>query len=98
MPQHNNGVEKNLLRTAFSKPDENGRLIIPEEILWRTKHAFSDATSIVGQNSLKEFLKREAAKNVTQSRFLYREEIYPDNTPQTLEDMWYVFIIFLYSV
>jgi asparagine synthase (glutamine-hydrolysing) len=90
MPQHNNGVEKNILRTAFSKHDENGKTIIPEEILWRTKHAFSDATSLVGKDSLKEFLKRQADLNISDSRFANRDYIYPNNTPQTKEDMWYV--------
>lgn len=90
MPQHNDGIEKFILRKAFSEPDPTtGKLIIPHEILWRTKHAFSDATSIVGHDSLKEFLKREAEKHVTDSRFEQRRLLYPQCTPQTKEDMWY---------
>lgn len=80
------GVEKWLLRKAF-----DGLGYIPQEILWRTKSAFSDATSILTNtgSEWKEMLKQEAAKHVTDSRFAAREEIYPYQTPQTKEDMWY---------
>jgi asparagine synthase (glutamine-hydrolysing) len=41
-PSSNNGVEKMLLRKAF-----DGRGYIPQKIIWRTKNAFSDATSVM---------------------------------------------------
>jgi asparagine synthase (glutamine-hydrolysing) len=101
MPQHNDGIEKWLLRTAFDGLD-----YIPEDILWRTKHAFSDATSIVGQNSWKEYLKSYADTQITDSRFEKRKNIHGKDhdscivfasiekmlqsiLPQTKEDMLY---------
>jgi asparagine synthase (glutamine-hydrolysing) len=83
-PSHNGGIEKYLLRRAFQNQG-----YIPEEILWRTKNAFSDATSIIGKNSWKEFLKSYAEKEITDSRFAAREKLYFDNPPQTKEDMLY---------
>lgn len=87
MPQHNNGIEKYLLRSAFAA--DKGPLLIPESILWRTKHAFSDATSVVGQTSWKEYLKSYAEQQITDSRFAERRKLYYFNTPQTKEDMLY---------
>jgi len=83
-PSYNDGMEKYLLRKSFE-----GLNYIPEEVLWRTKNAMSDATSIIGQNSWKEFLKSYAEKEITDSRFNERSSLYPDNTPQTKEDMLY---------
>jgi len=89
MPQTNNGIEKFLLRSAFSiqTPDKIG--VIPTDVLWRTKHAFSDATSIVGTTSWKEALIQYASTEITNSRFECRRELYPNKTPQTKEDMLY---------
>lgn len=84
MPQHNNSIEKFMLRKAFEKDN-----LIPNEILWRTKHAFSDATSIVGKTSWKEYLKNYADREVTDSRFKCRDVLYQHNIPQTKEDMLY---------
>jgi len=83
-PSHNDGVEKYLLRKAFEGLD-----YIPEKVLWRSKNAFSDATSIIGKSSWKEALKSYSGKEITESRFAEAEEVYPDNTPQTKEDMLY---------
>ena len=93
-PSHNNNIEKYLLRKAF-----DGLNYIPDEILWRTKNAFSDATSIIGKTSWKEALKSHAEKEITNSRFNSRNLLYPDNTPQTKEDMLYreIFEDFGYS-
>jgi len=84
MPCFNNGIEKHMLRRAF-----DGINILPHDILWRTKHAFSDATSIVGTSSWKEYLKTRANEEITDSRFDERRALYPYCTPQTKEDMWY---------
>ncbi len=86
MPQHNNKIEKFLLRSAF---DNLPIQYIPNEILWRTKHAFSDATSLVGEFSFKEFLKKHADREITNSRFEAKNILYEYNTPQTKEDMLY---------
>ncbi len=83
-PTFNNGQEKLFLRKAFE-----GENIIPNEILFRIKNAFSDATSIVGKNSWKQYLIDYAENQITDSRFAYRSALYPTNTPQTKEDMLY---------
>ncbi len=83
-PKSNKGIEKYLLRKAFDKLG-----YIPEDVLWRTKHAFSDATSIVGKDSWKESLIKYAENEVSDSRFSERGILYSDNTPQTKEDMLY---------
>lgn len=85
-PRCNGGVEKALLRAAF-----RGRGIIPDHIVDRTKNAFSDATSTLTSSGSewKEKLKAAANTHVTDSRFAARAELYPYQTPQTKEDMWY---------
>lgn len=86
-PVANGGVEKMLLRKAF-----DGAGIIPQEIIWRTKNAFSDATSVmVGKigSQWKEMLKANAELHVTAERFERRDEIYPGAQIQTREDMYY---------
>jgi len=111
MPQSHNGVEKFMLRSAFGKPltvadgpefpEFSSKTVIPNEILWRTKHAFSDATSIVGKSSWKEALRAHADKEITDSRFNTREKIYQDDAKfiQTKEDMlyWEIFTSFDYA-
>jgi asparagine synthase (glutamine-hydrolysing) len=100
MPQTHNGTEKFLLRKAFSiesgdfgespqKEDSDFANLLPDSILWRVKHAFSDATSIVGKTSWKEYLKNYAENMITDSRFNCRNQIYFHNIPQTKEDMLY---------
>jgi asparagine synthase (glutamine-hydrolysing) len=85
-PSAHDGCEKWLVRKAF-----DGLEYIPQEILWRTKNAFSDATSVNTEagSQWKEMIKQTADLYVTDSRFAAREEIYPYQTPQTKEDMWY---------
>jgi len=86
--QNIDNVEKYLLRRAFTEDNEKD-MVIPKEILWRTKHAFSDASSVVGKTSWKEYLKHYAEKEITDSRFHARSNIYPYCTPRTKEDFLY---------
>ena len=83
-PKNHDGIEKFILRRAFDELD-----YIPQDILWRTKHAFSDATSLPGQKSWKEALKTYAEQEITDSRFECRNSLYPFSSPQTKEDMLY---------
>ena len=83
-PKNNGGVEKYALRRAFDGLD-----YIPQDILWRTKHAFSDATSLPGEKSWKDALKTYAEQEITDSRFESRDVLYSYNPPQTKEDMLY---------
>lgn len=83
-PTFNNNKEKLFIRKAFE-----GENIIPEEVLFRIKNAFSDATSIVGKTSWKQYLIDYSESQITDSRFKYKSTLYPTNTPQTKEDMLY---------
>lgn len=61
------GIEKFILRYAFSKDlfkDCNGRQILPDEILWRKKEAFSDGVSTKGR-SLYQILQEKIAKKMS---------------------------------
>ena len=83
-PSYWNGVEKFLLRKAFEG-------YLPHDILWRTKNAFSDATSLLveGKSSWKEVLKDHAELVITDQRFAAKNELYSYQTPQTKEDFLY---------
>lgn len=86
-PPDNMGVEKYILRKAFDKSTGDGHIYLPDDILWRTKNAFSDATSV--KSGWKEELKSHCDSKVSDSRFAKRFELYPYCTPQTKEDMYY---------
>jgi asparagine synthase (glutamine-hydrolysing) len=56
-------IEKTVLRSSFSEyKDANNRLILPEEILWRKKEAFSDGVSSHGRSLYIILQERIAAK------------------------------------
>ena len=62
-----NRIEKYLLRYSFSQDifkDYNDRQILPDEILWRKKEAFSDGVSTKGR-SLYQILQEKIAKKMT---------------------------------
>ncbi len=80
-PSHNDNIEKYILRKAFDKN------YLPNEILFRTKNAFSDASSV--KSGWKDVLKNHCEKMVTDSRFSFRNNLYGFNTPQTKEDFYY---------
>ena len=84
-PANHGGVEKYILRKAFED-------LLPASIIWRTKNAFSDATSAAGSHkksaSWKAYLKKCA---VVQFDSLAEQDI-PIRThhcPSTVEDSWY---------
>ncbi len=85
-PLQNGGIEKYILRKAFDI-GINDKQYLPKEILWRTKNAMSDATSV--QSGWKEHLKSFCEDQITDSRFEAGYKIYPYKTPQTKEDMYY---------
>ena len=90
---HNNFTgqpEKYLLRRAFNDyfHDDLGRKILPDEILWRRKEAFSDGVSshgrslfVILQEKIRDHLNKEkdelTTKNIEQERctFLYEANI-----------------------
>lgn len=63
LPQIQNGVEKHLLRNSFK-----GLGLIPDEILWRRKEAFSDGLTSIKKSwytSLQEHLNTQVTKTQT---------------------------------
>eukprot|EP01123_Difflugia_compressa_P011587 TRINITY_DN4699_c1_g1_i1.p1 TRINITY_DN4699_c1_g1~~TRINITY_DN4699_c1_g1_i1.p1 ORF type:complete len:556 (+),score=100.02 TRINITY_DN4699_c1_g1_i1:74-1741(+) len=81
-PKSFNGTEKYLIRDAFRNTG-----YIPEEILWRTKNALSDATSV--KSSWKDKLKAHVAKLVTDEQLVNSSERWKHVTPDTKEDVYY---------
>ena len=86
-PPDNQGIEKYLMRKAFDTTTGDGYEYLPQDILWRTKNAFSDATSV--KSGWKDHLITYCEKQVSDSRFAKRQDLYPYCTPQTKEDMYY---------
>ncbi|HXH76013.1 MAG TPA: asparagine synthase B [Bacteriovoracaceae bacterium] len=74
------GVGKWLLRKAFE-----GTKIIPDEILWREKAAFSDAVG----HSMVDYLKEFAEGKYTDKEVAQAKEKYPHGTPFTKESLLY---------
>jgi asparagine synthase (glutamine-hydrolysing) len=75
-------MEKQLLRNAFSKKfflNSNLQAILPDEILWRKKEAFSDGISSK-QNSLFTILQQKIDTPICS---------YSHNSPQTKEQSYY---------
>lgn len=81
--------EKYLLRQSFSYPlfmNTTGNQILPDEILWRKKEAFSDGVTSHGRSLfiiLQEFISKEIEKpaNIESEKFYYKsifEKFYPD--------------------
>jgi asparagine synthase (glutamine-hydrolysing) len=88
--------EKYLLRTAFSKPHcttVDGKALLPDEILWRTKEAFSDGVSntsrstldIIQENIRDDWNIIEKLGGIDWSKFA-------DNEPQTMEQKYYRYL------
>jgi asparagine synthase (glutamine-hydrolysing) len=66
----NKQCEKFLLRTAFSKEyylNDNGEALLPENVLWRTKEAFSDGVSGSSVRSLYQIIQEHASLTIQDS-------------------------------
>ncbi len=74
------GMGKWLLRKAF-----DGTKVIPDEILWREKAAFSDAVG----HSMVDYLKEFAEGKYTEAEVSAAREKYPHGTPFTKESLLY---------
>lgn len=85
MVQPQDGVEKHLLRSSF-----DGYLtdFLPNEVLWRAKEAFSDGVSSA-KDSWSVQLGRYAKSKITEEELAKAKEIYPVNTPQTCEALFF---------
>eukprot|EP00117_Sycon_ciliatum_P018494 scpid48471/ scgid17079/ Asparagine synthetase [glutamine-hydrolyzing]; Glutamine-dependent asparagine synthetase len=78
-------IEKHLLRTAFTNTG-----LLPEEILWRPKEAFSDGVSSTKKGqSWFELLQAFVEERVSDSDMAQAKATYPFNTPLTKEAFYY---------
>ncbi|XP_011501784.1 PREDICTED: asparagine synthetase [glutamine-hydrolyzing]-like [Ceratosolen solmsi marchali] len=81
--QPQNGVEKYLLRSAFDGSD-----LLPNNILWRSKEAFSDGVTSI-KKSLFQILNEIIEDKVQDDDLKAACEIYPHCTPKTKEAYYY---------
>ena len=85
-----NKCEKWLLRTAFSEENflnKEGLSLLPKEILWRRKEAFSDGVS-KKTRSLYEIIQENICDN-SDKILQEMNSQYQHNPPQTLEQKYY---------
>lgn len=89
----NGQPEKYLLRTAFSEcffKNSMGNPILPEEIIWRKKEAFSDGVSGSHKRSLFQVLQEHAETlDITFDNIKDNSE---HNLPKTAEQKWYRYL------
>uniref|UniRef100_A0A3B1IIF7 Asparagine synthetase [glutamine-hydrolyzing] n=2 Tax=Astyanax mexicanus TaxID=7994 RepID=A0A3B1IIF7_ASTMX len=76
------GVEKHLLREAFSGLD-----LIPDEILWRRKEAFSDGMTST-KKSWYSFLQENIESKINDSQLQKAKKLFPYNPPTTKEGLF----------
>jgi len=75
--------EKYLIRKAFDNMN-----IIPQDVLWRPKEAFSDGVASK-KKSLFEIIQEHVEPQVTEEELANAAKVYPFNTPQTKEGYYY---------
>jgi len=80
-----NGMEKWLLRKSVEVLDKN---LLPKEVLWRTKEAFSDGVSSM-QKSWYEIIQEKLEDEYTDEYFNKSKIKYEHNPPQTKEQLYY---------
>ncbi|KAM9340512.1 asparagine synthetase [glutamine-hydrolyzing] isoform 1-T2 [Symphorus nematophorus] len=78
-----NGVEKHLLRDSFK-----GLNLIPDEILWRRKEAFSDGVMSV-KKSWYTCLQEHLDSMVNDDQMQKAHKTFPHNTPRTKEAYYF---------
>lgn len=81
IPRH--GMEKHLLRESFK-----GLNLIPDEILWRTKEAFSDGISSV-KKSWHRILQDHIESEVNDDQMEKAHKTFPHNPPRTKEGYYF---------
>lgn len=78
-----NIIEKNIIREAFD--DMN---ILPKEVLWRKKEAFSDGVSSTEQSWFK-IIQDNLDNKITEQEFQKKKSIYKHNPPISKEALYY---------
>ena len=79
----NDVIEKKILREAFESMD-----ILPKEVLFRKKEAFSDGVSSQ-EKSWFTIIQEHLETQISDSEFSSQQEKYIHNTPQTKEALYY---------
>jgi len=80
----NKKCEKYLLRNAFSEyKNVDGQPLLPTEILWRTKEAFSDGVS---HNSRSLY---QIIQEYVNAKYILYASVYTHNPPATIEQQYY---------
>ena len=85
-------VEKDLLRRAFASFDEGkleGNGLLPPEVLWRTKEAFSDGVSTSEKSWFQEIQERVLAQNLVPLDWKEKAMKFPSPIPMTPESFYY---------
>ena len=80
---NSNIIEKNLLRTAFD--DDN---LLPKEVLWRRKEAFSDGCSSK-ERSWHKVIQEFVDKQITDEEYEENKNKYSCNCPDLKESYYY---------
>lgn len=83
LKQPKDGVEKHLLRSAF-----DGTGLLPHDILWRHKEAFSDGVA-TKQKSLFVYIQEYVEPLISDKDFNQAAHLYPHNTPPSKEAFYY---------
>jgi asparagine synthase (glutamine-hydrolysing) len=78
-----NIIEKNIIREAFD--DMN---ILPKEVLWRKKEAFSDGVSSKEKSWFK-IIQDDLNKKITTEEFIQKKSMYIHNSPISKEALYY---------
>lgn len=77
------GIEKWWLRKAFEGYD-----LIPDEVLWRKKEAFSDGIS-GAQKSWFQIIQEKCEHEISDEALATANNVYNDNTPRTKEALYF---------
>lgn len=80
------GIEKHLLRSAF-----DGTGLLPANILWRHKEAFSDGVASI-KRSLFEIIQEIVENRVLDKDLEEAPVKYPHCTPKTKEALYYRYL------
>jgi len=80
---YHNRIEKRLLRLAFDEED-----LLPEEVLWRRKEAFSDGCSS-NERSWHKIIQEHIDTQVSDEEFEENRNKYQHNTPILKESYYY---------
>ncbi|KAK3109049.1 hypothetical protein FSP39_021822 [Pinctada imbricata] len=81
--QPQKGIEKHLLRSAFSNTG-----LLPDDILWRPKEGFSDGITPVERSWFK-IIQEYMDEKISESELQSANIEYPYNTPHSKESLYY---------